>query len=438
VHKGNTPPETCPVCGAGSEEFEPCREEKTREVNDKDERKVVIVGGGIAGVSAAEAVRQTLPHAEIILFTSEKDLPYYRLNLTRRLAGEITDEDLPIHPEAWYEERSITVRRGTTINGVDPDDHTLSVEGGEAVSYDKLIFAGGAHPFIPPIPGADLRGVTAVRTLKDAHHLLSLVKKGASCVCIGGGILGLETAGALAKQGVKVTLLEAFDYLLPRQLNRDAAEVLAAHVAELGIVVRTSATTESFEGNDAVEAVVLQDGTRLQTSAVTITTGIRANSYLARRAGLAVNQGIIVDAHMATSHPDIFAAVDCAEFEGTVAGLWEPAQYQGAIAGFNAAGSRTEFGGIPRMNTLKVLGIKLFSIGVIQPDDGSYTEIVDQDNGKYRRFLFHDGLLAGAILIGDTRLAAAATRASKEHMDFSDVIHGEASIANVADYLEQL
>lgn len=438
VHDGETPPDTCPLCGAGKEEFEPCVEASHETVNADDRRRIVIVGGGIAGVSAAEAVRQTLPNAEILLFTAETDLPYYRLNLTRRLAGEIADTELTMHPRDWYEQHTIQLRTGVTIQELDPDAHRITTDGGETVSYDKLILACGAHPFIPPIPGSELRGVSAVRTLKDANTLLSLVEKDTPCVCIGGGILGLETAGALARQGAQVTLLEGFEYLLPRQLNRDAAKVLEAHVASMGITVRTTASSRTIEGEDAVASVLLQDGTRLTAKAVTITTGVRANSHLARRAGLAVNQGIVVDMRMATSAPDIYAAGDCAEFGGAVAGLWEPAQYQGTIAGFNAAGALSEFGGLPRANTLKVLGIKLFSMGVIQPDDGSYREIVDRQEGSYRRFLFRDGLLAGAILIGDTSLAAAATRASRERLDCSAVAGASATVSEVATHLNHL
>ncbi len=438
VHEGDSPPDACLICGAGKDEFEAFAETAAHLVDDADQRRIVIIGGGIAGVSAAEAARQTLPKAEIHLITAETGLPYYRLNLTRRLAGEIEDETLIIHPQSWYEEQAIRLRPGMTISGLNPDNHQVTSEDGETVAYDKLVLACGAHPFIPPIPGAELKGASAIRTLGDVHRLLALLKPGEPCVCIGGGILGLETAGALAKRGVQVTLLEGFEYLLPRQLNRDAANVLHAHVESLGITVRTPAATKALEGASAVEAVLLQDGTRLSAKAVTITTGVRANSYLARLAGLSVNQGIVVDMHMATSAPDIFAAGDCAEFAGNVAGLWEPAQYQGTIAGFNAAGAVSEFGGIPRTNTLKVLGIKLFSMGVIQPDDGSYTEISDQQDGVYRRFLFHDGVLAGAILVGDTSLAAAATRASRERLDCSSVSSPNATASDVAAFLGRL
>lgn len=435
VHDSDNPPDVCPLCGAAPEEFEACEPAATASADNTDTRRIVIVGGGIAGVSAAESARQTLPHAEITLIAGEPDLPYYRLNLTRRLAGEIDDQALVMHPQGWYDEHNIFLITGARVESIERDQHRITAEDGRIFAYDKLILACGSHPFIPPFPGADLDGVTAVRTLPDVHQLLDRISKGAACVCIGGGILGLETAGALAKHGANITLLEGFEYLLPRQLNREAAEVLEDHVKSMGIMFRFKAVTKTIEGTGKVDAVVLEDGTRLPADAVTITTGVRANSHLARKAGLTVNQGIVVDGHMATSDPDIFAAGDCAEYAGVVAGLWEPAQYQGAIAGLNAAGAASEFGGIPRVNTLKVLGVKVFSMGVIQPDDGSYREIVEKEGNVYRRFLLRDNALVGAILVGDTSLAAAATKVARERADCSALCGPGVTVNDAAAFL---
>lgn len=438
VHDGTEAPDACPVCGAGTDEFEACGETAAPEGHSNDSRRIVIIGGGIAGVSAAESARQALPKAEILLLGEEPVLPYYRLNLTRRIAGEIGEEALSIHPQSWYDEKNIHLRTGAKVHSLDPEQHSITTEDNERIPYDKLILACGAHPFIPPIPGADLPGVGAVRTLEDVRELLDRVEMNTPVVCIGGGILGLETAGALAKRGATITLLEGFDYLLPRQLNRDAAGILAESARAMGITIRPKSATKAILDDGAMKTVLLEDDTRLSASLITITTGVRANTHLARRAGLSVNQGIVVDAHMATSHPNIYAAGDCAEYGGAVAGLWEPAQYQGAIAGHNAAGVSAEFGGIPRMNTLKVLGIKMFSMGVIQPDDGSYKEIVETGEGRYRRFLFRDGFLAGAILVGDTALAAAATRAAREHTDCSALMAPETTVENVSAFLSRL
>ncbi len=436
IHDGPTPPDRCPVCAAASDDFESVTEtDGTDSVSDSDARAIAIIGAGIAGVSAAEQARQKSPNADVILYSEETELPYYRLNLTRYLAGEVEQDALPMHEQTWYKEQRIRLELGVKVTAVTPAAHTLELSTGESVSWDKLVFACGAHPFVPPIPGVDKSGVFAVRTRQDADALLAHIESDVSCVCIGGGILGLETAGALAKQGASVTILEGFGHLLPRQLNPEAAQVLARHIADLGIEVRTSANTREIIGEKSVSEVALDSGDKLPAHVVTVTTGVRPNSHLARRAGLKVNNGILVDSRLVSSHPDIYAVGDVAEWDGIVYGLWEPAHYQGVIAGQNAAGADLEFGGLPRMNTLKVLGIDLFSAGVIMPEDGSYLEITELADGVYRRFLFHDNTLAGVILIGDTTAAAALVRALKERTDMSALLAKHPGASDIVAHL---
>ncbi len=436
VHEGDGPPECCEICNAPAEDFEPCVPSAAPGVAQGvgGSRTILIIGGGIAGLSAAEAARQSAPDAHIALASREVERPYYRLNLTRYLAGEIGAEALDIHPPAWYEERRIRLLVNAETTELDLDGSKAIFSGNAPESFDKLILACGAHPFMPPIPGADKEGVAAIRTKRDVDEVLARLRPDMPCVCIGGGILGLETAGALARRGAKPTIIEGFDYLLPRQLNQDAARLLERRIQELGIVVRTRGAVKAIAGDACAEAVLLEDGASLPTALTTITTGVRPNSHLARRAGLAVNQGILVDARMTTSHPDVYAAGDCAEFDGAPGGLWEPARHQGAIAGHNAAGAHAEFGGLPRMNMLKVLGIDLFSIGAIQPADGSYREIAGEDDGVYRRFLFRDNVLAGAILLGDGSLSAVLTRMVREGVDCSPLLARRPNALEATDY----
>ncbi|MCX5758857.1 MAG: FAD-dependent oxidoreductase, partial [Candidatus Hydrogenedentes bacterium] len=385
-------------------------------------RHVVIVGGGIAGITAAESVRDACPDAAIALVSKESILPYYRLNLTRYLAGEVSADQLPVHPESWYAERGIRLLLGEEAAAIEPEAHAVRLASGASEPYDKLILACGAHPFVPPIEGATLDGVSALRTRDDADRILDAIRPAAPWVVIGGGILGLETAGALAQRGVRVTVIENYDWLLPRQLDKPAAKRLQAFVTAKGIAVHYRGKTDAIEGGGRVHAVRLADGARLPADGVVIATGIRPNSHLARKAGLEINQGVVVDAHLATSHPDIFAVGDVAEHRGIVYGLWEPARYQGSIAGLNAAGIPTEFGGLPRANTLKVLGIDLFSIGTIAPTDGSFTVIREEMDTGYYAFLFRDNTLAGAMLVGDTRLSAALAKAVKTRHDCSALL----------------
>ncbi len=437
VHQGDVPPEKCPLCSAPAGRFEPFEGAGPDAEGDGACSRAVVIGGGIAAVSAVEALHQAAPHAEITMISTESGLPYYRLNLTRYLAGEVQAEDLPIHPESWYGDNNAHLRMGTSVDAIDLDGRQVALADGAAVSFEKLIIAAGAHPFMPPIPGASREGVFTVRTILDADALLAAVSRGGRCVCLGGGILGLETAGALAKRGVQVELLEGVPRLLPRQLNEQAAEILEGYVNGLGIKVRTGVSVEAFLGDERIRAVRLEDGAEIPADAVCVTTGVRPNSYLARRAGLRVNHGIIVDNLMRTSHPDVFAAGDVAEHGGILYGLWMPALYQGSMAGANAAGTEREFGGMPRANTLKVLGLDLFSIGVAVPEDASYRSSSEEREGGYFHFVFRDTHLVGAILLGDTSLAAAVSKAIEHRADFSALLRGRPSVAAILGHLAQ-
>jgi len=422
IHDGAAPPDDCPVCGAPSDRFEPVARGPAQATGADQTIRVVIIGGGIAGVSAAESLRAAAPHAEITLVSREAGPPYYRLNLTRYLAGEIGQGDLPIHPPQWYADNRIELLAGTEVSAISPSERTVSLRGGGELPFDKLILAIGAHPFIPPLPGVHREGVTSLRSTADTDRIAQLAGEGMTCVCIGGGLLGLETAGALARRGAKVVLLEGHEWLMPRQLNRTAGEMLAEHVTAAGMELRTCARSAEIVGDERVAGVLLQDGTTVHGDMVVIATGVRPNSYLARRAGLEVAGGVIVDDNLFTSHPDILAAGDVAEHRGQLYGNWSASQYQGSIAGMNAIGARAEFGGIPRSNTLKVLGVDLLSIGQFEAEDGSFQVVEARDDGTYRRFVFHDGVLVGAILLGDTSAAGATKKAIESRTDFSDLL----------------
>jgi nitrite reductase (NADH) large subunit len=384
-----------------------------------------------------EAARKASPATDITLVSREADLPYYRLNLTRYLAGEITEKELPVHPEGWYDEHGISLLRGAEASSLSLGEKTVDLRDGRKLPFEKLILTVGAHPFIPPVPGASREGVVSLRTFGDAQRIREMAGSGAFAVCIGGGILGLETAGALARQGARVTLLESHEWLMPRQLNQRAGEILADYARGSGITVLTSARTREVIGDERAAGVHLEDGTSVHADFIVITAGIRPNSYLARCAGLHVNQGIVVDDHLKSSHTDVFAAGDVAEHRGVLYGIWSPAQYQGSIAGTNAAGNAIEFGGIPMSNTLKVLGIGMTSAGSVEPLDGSYLVIEEEKDGAYMRFLFRDNALVGAVLLGDTRLSGAAKKAIENRTDLSDLLGKHPSCRDVSDHLAQ-
>ncbi|HNR93933.1 MAG TPA: FAD-dependent oxidoreductase [Kiritimatiellia bacterium] len=431
IHEGPEPPDFCPLCGASKDEFEAVKQPKAPQSPTEKSIHVAIIGAGIAGVSAAEAVRDASPKSSITLICGENALPYYRLNLTRYLAGEIDRATLPIHPKSWYEENRVELLSGERVDHITPREHFFTLANGRQIFYDKLILAMGSHPFIPPVEGTDMDGVFALRTVRDAEDIIARTAGKPRCVVIGGGILGLECAGALAQRGLQVAVLENHEWLMPRQLNRRAGEMLENHLRKLGIALEKNAQTRAVTGRGKAEAVELQDGRSVPAELVLLATGVRPDTYLARRAGLEVNRGIVVNNHLQTSDPDIYAAGDVAEHHGVLYGIWGPSQYQGRMAGMNAAGMDTLFGGLPRSNTLKVLGIHLASVGKVQPEDGSYTGVEGTSGDDYAYFLFRDGKMAGGILLGSTSCAAGLKNAVESERDFSELLKRPPSVRTV-------
>ena len=435
VHNGPEPPEACPLCGAAREQFEPVPDEPPASAGVRSDARVLILGGGIAGLAAAEGLRGAATDARIVLIAKEPTLPYYRLNLTRYLAGEVTRGDLPVHPEAWYQAQRIELRRGAEAARLDLDGQGVELRDGERLPFDKLILATGAHPFVPPIPGADRGGVLGLRTIEDADQILDAACAGRRVLCIGGGLLGLETAGALAHRGADVTVLESHGSLMPGQLDPRAGALLAAHLGKIGVKLRSAVHSRELTGDRRVAGVALEEGGTVAGELVILATGVRSSTHLARQAGLTVKKGVVVDERLCTSHPAVLAAGDAAEHLGVLYGNWSVAQFQGGIAGRNAAGLGVEFGGVPRSHTLKVLGIDVFSIGQFLPLDGSYRVFALERDGTYQSFVFRDGLLVGANLLGAAVLAGVLKKAIEGKKDFSGLLARHPTAAQVAEGL---
>jgi NAD(P)H-nitrite reductase large subunit/rubredoxin len=424
---GSEPPAFCPVCGATSEHFEPLNDTAEEPADSQQALDIVIVGAGIAGVSAAEAAREHSSKARITLISREVDFPYYRLNLTRYLAGEIGSEDLGVKSKNWYDDNDIHLMLNTELQKIDTQNKTLTLKSLDSMRYDKLVLAMGSHPFVPPFPGANRDNVTVLRTRRDAEFILEQVHEGMPCVVIGGGLLGLETAGALTKRKADVTLIEGFDWLMPQQLNQAAGEKIAKEASTLGIKFCMGARVKQLEGDEKVRGVSLESGETIPAELVIITAGVRSNSYLARMAQIETNDGIVVDNELLTNNRDIYAIGDVAEHRGVMYGTWGPSQFQGTIAGMNAVGSKIEFAGIPRSNSLKVLGSEMFSIGQVRFEDGSYQEVEETLGDNYAYFLFRDSHMVGAILLGDTRLSATVKKLIEKKVQCSELLSNKSS-----------
>ncbi len=376
--------------------------------------KHVIVGNGVAGVTAAHAIVQADPSAEVHVFGAEP-YPYYRRpRLWEFIAGEIEQDALYFRPPDWYAERGIHLHLGARATALDPAAHRLTLADGSHVGYDRLLLATGGRPFVPPFEGADKEGVFTLRTLDDALAMKTYASDVRGAAVIGGGLLGLETARALRTAGLEVTVVEFAPYLLPRQLDAEGAQVLQTLLEAQGLHILTAAATEAILGHARATGVRLKDGRVVDGELVLISTGIRSRIELAREAGLEVNRGVVVDEQLRTSATDVYAAGDAAEFEGRVYGIIPAATEQAQVAAANMVtdpstgsgqgGSAIYSGTIPA-NTLKIVGIDLTCLGEATATGGEFAILrkADPAAGVYRRLALRDGKIVGAILLGDTQ-----------------------------------
>lgn len=378
------------------------------------EGRYVIVGNGVAGVTAAQSLVRADPSAEVHILGAEP-YPYYpRPRLWEFLAGEIEQETLFFRPLEWYAAKGIQVHLDTRVTALDPAEHRLTLADGSTIHYDRLLLATGARSFVPPFAGADKDGVFTLRTLDDARAMKAYAcgehrrtaNDARSVVVIGSGLLGLETARALLSLGLDVSVIESEPHLLRRQLDAEGAQFLQARLEAMGLQFLTGAMTETILGNERATGVRLKDGRVVEGEMVLIATGIRSRVELARAAGLEVNHGVIVDEQLRTSATDIYAAGDVAEFGGVIYGIIPAAVEQARAAAANmVADGSAIYGGTVPATTLKIVGIDLTCLGdaTASGDGCVILRQVDPATGVYRRLALRDGKIVGAILLGDTQ-----------------------------------
>ncbi|GHU69946.1 oxidoreductase [Clostridia bacterium] len=393
----------CPVCGVGVEQFIIVEAELVTFHRDTG-RRFIIAGAGIAGVSAAAAIRERDSTANIVLLDEEESLPYNRPMLTKNMFSALTADQLAIYDESWYEELRITRIGGQRIVGLDTAAKTIKLESGAALMYDACVLALGASSFIPPILGADKANVFAIRTLGDVKRLEAAAKTAQRAVIIGGGVLGLETAWELRKVKLDVTVVEALPRLLDRKAAPAASEMLSQAVRDAGIELLIGAKVESIAGGERVSGVQLADGRLIPADIVIFSTGIKPNIQAAEGSGITLNRGIVVDERMATSAADVFACGDCAILGGMRYGLWAEAAAMGAVAGASAVGDTAAYTPALYPVALNALGTSLYAVGDTGSDPSkSYKTVELRDMAKRTLAVYHflGQRLVGVTLLGE-------------------------------------
>ncbi len=365
--------------------------------------QLVVVGNGMAGVACVDEIFKHGPKFEITIFGDETQVNYNRILLSSVLAGEKEEDDITLNGLEWYEQRGIRLRLGVRIIDVDARSKIVRGDDGSVTAFDKLLLATGSAPFIPPIEGAGKQGVFTFRTLEDTRKLLEIARPGRKAVVIGGGLLGLEAARGLEVCGCDVTVVHLMDTLMNAQLDRTGGEYLKERMERLGVRVLVGKSTQAFLGNGSVEGLKFSDGYTIEAEMVVIAAGISPNVELGRKAGLKVNRGIVVNDHMETSDPNIFAVGECAEHRGVVYGLVAPLLEQGKVLAATITGNKgPRYEGSIPASKLKIMSVDVFSAGRVGAAEGyEMVRYEDPALGVYKRLMVKDGKLVGVLLVGD-------------------------------------
>jgi nitrite reductase (NADH) large subunit len=376
----------------------------------------VIIGGGVAALGAIDGIRSIDTKGKITLVTNESFPPYSRPGISYWLSGKLADRGMPLRDEAFYREAGVTILTDTRAVGLDTKMKKVVTDRAGTIAYDTLLLATGGIPIFPPIEGtegADM--VFTFTTYNDAMTISGKKEKIKRAVVVGGGLIGLKAAEALNDIGIAVTVVELMDRVLSLAFDKAAGDLMKRRLEKAGITVITGDSVKAVTTKDgAVSAASLASGKKIDTDALVVAIGVRPDTALAAGAGITVNRGILVDQYLMTSAGDVFAAGDVVEAydlaakDRRVTPILPNASRQGRQAGRNMAGAAESYeGGLP-MNSIGFYGLSSISVGLVNPPEGAGYRVVtrlDEKADIYRKLIFSDGRLVGAVLVGDVARA---------------------------------
>ena len=382
----------------------------------------LIVGAGIAGVTAAKEIRKHDKEGSILLLGNEKVRPYFRIQLTAIL-GDDAPEIPYLDKEGWEEKLALDVKPGAEVVSVDFDAMTVTLAGGEKIQGEKILLANGSHSSVPPFKNNELKGIFTLRNWDDLMTIQSYIKgfeDTKHIAVIGGGLLGLEAANSLKKSGHVVAIINRSEYLLSKQLDRELGMMLNGEMKDLGFMVFTEKSTKAFIGEDEVRGIEFDDGTAADFDMVLISAGVRPNTELFKDTNLEVNKGVIVDSHLMTNKANVWAAGDVAEVEGRVMGIWPASRAMGKVAGANMAGGDGTYENPKAHTKLDLDTIQIFSAGKIGEGDVYFYD----DGDIHHRLYATDGKVTGAVLYGDTSAMGTFRKLVEAHAPIEEALDG--------------
>ncbi|MCP6733307.1 NADPH-nitrite reductase [Bacillus subtilis] len=368
-------------------------------------KQLVLVGNGMAGVRAIEEILSVAKDEfQITIFGAEPHPNYNRILLSKVLQGDTDIKDITLNDWDWYEENNIQLYTNETVIKVDTENKTVITDADRIQPYDELILATGSVPFILPIPGADKKGVTAFRDIKDTDTMLAASKQYKKAAVIGGGLLGLEAARGLLNLGMDVSVIHLAPFLMERQLDATAGRLLQNELEKQGMTFLLEKQTEEIVGDDRVEGLRFKDGTSIEADLVVMAVGIRPNTTLGAESGIPVNRGIIVNDYMQTEIPHIYAVGECAEHRGIAYGLVAPLYEQAKVLAKHICGIETKpYEGSVLSTQLKVSGVEVFSAGDFnESEEKKAIKVFDEQDGIYKKIVLRGNQIVGAVLFGDS------------------------------------
>ena len=374
-----------------------------------DERRFVIVGASLAGAMAAETLRSEGFEGTIELIGDEPHLPYERPPLSKgALIGKEEHSVAELHDQQWYDDQRVTLRLGSEVTGIDTDGHTVTLADGTPVSYDKLLLTTGSRARSLDVPGNGLAGIHYLRTLTESQALTEAFKKHPRVVVVGAGWIGLEAAAAARENDCEVTVVEPQPTALASVLGERVGGIFAGLHTAKGVTFRFGTQVSGFTGEESVKAVELEGGESLPADLVLVGVGVLPNTQLAEAAGLAVaapseGGGVLVDATLQTSDPDVYAAGDIARWEHPLLGYrirvehWNNARESAAAAAKAMLGQDVSYDDLPYFFTDQYDAGMEYAGDL--PRGASYDVVLrgDPDSGEYMAFWLDDDdrMLAG-------------------------------------------
>lgn len=398
----------------------------------KKTKTYVIVGNSAAGLAAIESLRQTDRDSKIINISREPYRPYSRCLLSYYLAGLISKDRLWIRKDDYYQEYNVESYLGTVVEEIDARNKKLKVKlagKSQIVDYDKLLLATGASPKRVNITGEDKKGVFYLRTLDDAEAMLSILDGVLDVAILGGGLIGMRAAYSLKKRNKNVHVLVKSSHIFSQMLDSESADILRRHLENNGIKISTGVEAKEIQGNGKVSGITLDDRSKLSCQMVIMGKGVAANFALLKEQ-VETKEGVLVDKHLLSNLPDIYAAGDVAqtydilEEKKIINAIWPAAVRQGKVAGMNMAGKESDYEGSYGMNSVDFFGLSVISFGMVKPPkDDRFEELVGAEfnHNIYRKVVLKDKRIVGAILVNDIERHGILLHLAVQKIDVSDI-----------------